>query len=263
MPGYASLVQALSFSLRRLSTNTNTSAASGAPLLLALALSPASSPQLALPWYLLAPYVDLFNFQAFDMGGDEVLGATPYIETPLYDCTEAYGLSVNSLVDQVRVGCMAGRMWILWVLSPYAARRLACADTCPRRPMTEPSLCATLTRRVAAAGGGCAAPAPQPDCLRSGPDLRAGRRRRGWRWVAGCVLLGWRNGRQALGAAKTQTARSALRLLCTLPLALTCHPRACACRSRLTRPLPGRRGPSRPGRAAVATAGRRQCGQWQ
>ncbi|KAG2487581.1 hypothetical protein HYH03_013860 [Edaphochlamys debaryana] len=72
----------------------------GSPLLLTLAVPP-SSAYLALPWFLVEGVVDMFNFQAFQLGGEEELGAAPYIEAPLYDCLEATGLSVNTMIDQI------------------------------------------------------------------------------------------------------------------------------------------------------------------
>lgn len=37
-----------------------------------------------------------------------MLGASPYVETPLFDCQEAEGLSVNSLVDLVGGALLRG-----------------------------------------------------------------------------------------------------------------------------------------------------------
>ncbi|KAG2440759.1 hypothetical protein HXX76_003616 [Chlamydomonas incerta] len=71
-----------------------------AGLLLALSVPPTET-YLSMPWYLTVDFFDLINFQAFDVAGDEVLGAAPYIETPLFDCLEATGLSVNTLLDAV------------------------------------------------------------------------------------------------------------------------------------------------------------------
>ena len=49
--------------------------------------------------------------QAFDLEGDEVLGAAPYVETPLFSCLEATGLSVNTvragMHDGSHCGCVA------------------------------------------------------------------------------------------------------------------------------------------------------------
>ncbi|KAG2482319.1 hypothetical protein HYH03_018741 [Edaphochlamys debaryana] len=92
--GYAMLLEAMARAL----------APAGGLLSLSV---PPSDVYLGLPWRLLAPLVDMINVQAgegggaFEMGGDEVLGTTPYVETPLFDCVEATGLSVNSMVDAI------------------------------------------------------------------------------------------------------------------------------------------------------------------
>ncbi|KAG2489770.1 hypothetical protein HYH03_011721 [Edaphochlamys debaryana] len=86
--GYAQLLFALSEALLP------------AGKLLSLAVPP-SEVYLDLPWDYLATFVSMINFQAFDMGGDEVLGAAPYVETPLFDCLEATGLSVNTMLDRI------------------------------------------------------------------------------------------------------------------------------------------------------------------
>lgn len=49
--------------------------------------------------------------QGFDLEGDEVLGAAPYVETPLFDCLEAEGLSVNTLIDLVSLEVCHTCMW--------------------------------------------------------------------------------------------------------------------------------------------------------
>jgi hypothetical protein len=57
---------------------------------------------LGLPYYLLSPFLEMINFQAFQFSGDEVLGAIPYVESPLFSCLEATGLSINTMLDRVR-----------------------------------------------------------------------------------------------------------------------------------------------------------------
>ncbi|KAG2486015.1 hypothetical protein HYH03_015328 [Edaphochlamys debaryana] len=67
---------------------------------LALALGP-SEAFLAVPWAQMRELVELFNFKAFDLDGDEAVGALPYIEAPLYDCLEANGFSVATMLDKL------------------------------------------------------------------------------------------------------------------------------------------------------------------
>ncbi|KAG2491888.1 hypothetical protein HYH03_009840 [Edaphochlamys debaryana] len=80
--------------LQQLST-----ALGAAGLQLALA-APPSDTYLGLPWQALS-WVDMVNFKAFDLDGDEVVGALPYVEAPLYDCIEVNGLSINSMLDKI------------------------------------------------------------------------------------------------------------------------------------------------------------------
>ncbi|KAG2490017.1 hypothetical protein HYH03_011482 [Edaphochlamys debaryana] len=59
---------------------------------------------LGMPWEVLANVVEYFHLKAFDLGGDEVLGSAPYVESPLYDCLEATGMSVNTMLDTLLAG---------------------------------------------------------------------------------------------------------------------------------------------------------------
>ncbi|KAG2483972.1 hypothetical protein HYH03_017217 [Edaphochlamys debaryana] len=68
--------------------------------LLTLAVPPRDV-YLGVNWGYASNFVDMVNLQAFELGGDEVLGAAPYVETPLFDCLEATGFSVNTLVDKI------------------------------------------------------------------------------------------------------------------------------------------------------------------
>ncbi|KAG2424121.1 hypothetical protein HXX76_014795 [Chlamydomonas incerta] len=118
-PSYAALLGALSSALGRRG------------LLLSLSVPP-SDVYLSMPWFMVGDYVQLINFQAFDLEGDEVLGAAPYVETPLFSCLETTGLSVNTILASgappqkvTLVASALGRSFVLdadgWVGGPGSA----------------------------------------------------------------------------------------------------------------------------------------------
>ncbi|KAG2487945.1 hypothetical protein HYH03_013524 [Edaphochlamys debaryana] len=88
VPSFLDLVSTLSTTLR------------GAGMDLALAVPPYEL-YLGLPWEALSRQVDMINFKTFDLDGEEVLGAAPYIETPLFSCLEMTGFSVNTMIDRI------------------------------------------------------------------------------------------------------------------------------------------------------------------
>ncbi|KAG2485484.1 hypothetical protein HYH03_015758 [Edaphochlamys debaryana] len=68
--------------------------------LLALSVPP-NEVYVNMTWWEVSELVDMINFQAFDNSGNEVLGTTPYVESPLFSCLEATGFSVNTLLDRM------------------------------------------------------------------------------------------------------------------------------------------------------------------